>query len=162
MNTLGLEMPGSVLRGATRVRLVCLLFLFALTSELSGFGQGLTGSIAGTVTDASGATISGATVTVVQVDTNAIHTATTSNVGSYRVPELSPGTYRVKVEKAGFQVSQQDKITLAIDQVRRSIPGSSSAQSSRPFPCRTKLLSSKLRLPPWAWSSIARPSRTRP
>ena len=66
------------------VLFVCLLLGFIGAS----LGQGLTGSIAGTVTDSSGATISGATVTVIQQDTNAIHTATTSDVGSYRVPEL--------------------------------------------------------------------------
>ncbi|HEY6848920.1 MAG TPA: TonB-dependent receptor [Terracidiphilus sp.] len=83
----------------------------------SSLAQGITGSISGTVTDSSGATISGARVTIRELGTNAIRTVTTSDVGSYRVPQLSPGAYSVKVERDGFQPSEQARITLAIDQV---------------------------------------------
>ncbi|WP_255551315.1 TonB-dependent receptor [Granulicella sp. dw_53] len=80
-------------------------------------GQGITGTIAGTVSDSSGASIAGAVVTIRRVDTNAVRTATTSNVGSYTVTQLSPGTYSVKVDKAGFESFQQNNLTLTIDQV---------------------------------------------
>ncbi|MFC5863184.1 carboxypeptidase regulatory-like domain-containing protein [Acidicapsa dinghuensis] len=93
--------------------LFAILFLIANAS----FAQGITGSITGTVTDASGSAVSGATVTVREVDTNLIRTVTTSDVGSYRVPQLAAGNYSVKVEAAGFEIFLKDKITLAIDQV---------------------------------------------
>jgi Carboxypeptidase regulatory-like domain/TonB dependent receptor len=93
--------------------LLAMIFLFTRSS----LAQGITGSISGTVTDSSGATISGAMVTIRELGTNAIHTVRTSDVGSYRVPQLSPGAYSVKVERDGFQPSEQDGITLAIDQV---------------------------------------------
>jgi hypothetical protein len=97
----------------------CLTFALALVLVPSSFGQGITGSIAGTVTDSSGAAIAGATVTVRKVDTNSIRTVTTSDVGSYTVTQLAPGRYSVKVDKTGFEVFQQDSFTLAIDQVEK-------------------------------------------
>ena len=126
MKTLLLETPQAILqpdrsrkkRPLPQLNLIVgLVFLLATTVAQVAFGQGITGSITGTVTDSTGATVAGATVTVRKVDTNATHIATTSNAGSYRVPELPPGNYSVTVEKAGFQISQQDKINLAIDQV---------------------------------------------
>jgi hypothetical protein len=122
MKTFLLEMPN---RGSRQAKLspwcsallggvlVALVFLLAPSS----FGQGLTGSIGGTVTDSTGATVDGATVTIREVNTNASRSVVSSDVGSYRVTQLPPGTYSVKVEKAGFQISEQDKITVAIDQV---------------------------------------------
>src|SRR6202021_1909167 len=92
--------------------LLAMILLFTRPS----LAQGITGSISGTVTDSSGATISGAMVTIRELGTNAMHTVRTSDVGSYRVPQLSPGAYSVKVVRDGFQPSEQDGITLAIDQ----------------------------------------------
>src|SRR5882757_3793176 len=80
-----------------------LVFLFTMAVSQSTFGQGITGSITGTVTDSSGASIVGATVTVRQIDTNSIRTVTTSGVGSYTVTQLGPGRYSVKVDKTGFE-----------------------------------------------------------
>jgi Carboxypeptidase regulatory-like domain len=91
-----------------------LLAILVLGVVPNSFGQGITGSITGTVTDSSGAWLAGATVTIRQVDTNAIRTVTTSDVGSYTVTQLMPGIYTVKVEKAGFAKFQQNNITLAI------------------------------------------------
>jgi hypothetical protein len=81
------------------------------------FGQGITGSITGRVTDVSGAAVPGATVTVREVSTNSIHTVKTSDVGSYTVTQLPPGKYEVKVDSPTFQSYRQDNVTLQIDQV---------------------------------------------
>ena len=79
--------------------------------------QGTTGSITGTVTDASGAAVPGATVTVTQTETNAVHTITTSDSGLYTVTQLPPGKYTVAVNKSGFTRQEQTSITLTIDQI---------------------------------------------
>jgi hypothetical protein len=96
---------------------VTLLLTLAPGLEPSSFGQGITGSISGTVTDASGAGVPGATVTVREVETNAARIVTTSDIGSYTVTQLAPGAYSVKVDKAGFKAFEQNDITLQINQV---------------------------------------------
>ncbi len=106
----------SILRS---VLLSSLAFILALALAQTSFGQGITGSITGTVSDPSGASISGATVTIRQVSTNAIRTVVTSDVGSYTVTQLAPGSYTVKVEKDGFDSFQQTDVTLSIDQVAK-------------------------------------------
>ena len=49
--------------------------------------------------------------------TDATRTILTSDIGSYRVTQLAPGTYSVTIDKAGLKIFQRDNITLAIDQV---------------------------------------------
>jgi hypothetical protein len=128
MKTLSLETPHAILqadrsgkkRPVLQLNLIVgLVFLLAITAVQVSFGQGITGSITGTVTDPSGASIAGATVTIFQVGTNATRTVTTSDVGSYTVTQLAPGHYSVKVDKAGFGSSQENNLTLEIDQVAK-------------------------------------------
>jgi hypothetical protein len=122
-----LEMPKQLLRTeqpASRslwgsALFASLLLVLALVAAPNSFGQGITGSITGTVTDSTGSTIGGATVTILQISTNSIHTVITSDVGSYTVPQLPPGTYSVKVNKGGFEVFEEKEFTLAIDQVAK-------------------------------------------
>jgi Carboxypeptidase regulatory-like domain len=59
--------------------------------------------INGTVTDQAGDAIPDAKVTVTNVDTNVSQTAETTSAGTYLVVDLNPGTYTVKIEKAGFK-----------------------------------------------------------
>lgn len=94
-----------------------LLFTLALVLTPDSFGQGITGSITGGVTDVSGASLTGATVSIRQLDTNEVRTVTTSDRGSYSVPQLPPGNYSVTIDKTGFKTFQQNDIVLAIDQV---------------------------------------------
>jgi len=97
---------------------VFLVILLILTMQgTTGLGQGITGSITGTVTDPSGAGVPGATVRVLQVETNSARIVTTSDIGSYTVTQLPPGAYSVKVEKTGFKTFEQQGIILEINQV---------------------------------------------
>ena len=70
------------------------------------------GSISGTIRDAAGAAVPGANVTITNVDTNQIRTATTNELGFYRVTALEPGAYTVRVEKTGFGGIQATNITV--------------------------------------------------
>jgi len=94
-----------------------LMLMFTVLLQPAAYGQGITGSLTGVVTDSTGATIGGATVTVTQIATNATHTVTTSDAGTYTVTQLPPGTYSVKVTKGGFASYTQTGITLSIDQI---------------------------------------------
>src|SRR5688500_19810875 len=66
-------------------------------------GQVLYGSIVGTVTDESGLSAPGATVTITQSETNQSREATTNASGGYTFSNLAPGTYDVNVVLPGFQ-----------------------------------------------------------
>src|ERR1700745_750115 len=62
-----------------------------------------TGVIVGTVTDPTGATVSGATVTLTDIATNAARTASTNQAGRYDFPNLPPGKYDLTINKSGFR-----------------------------------------------------------
>src|SRR5262249_33655779 len=78
-------------------------FLVVIFSAASVIAQGLSG-VSGTVTDTSGAVVPAATVTVTNLATNVSSSTVTSSAGTYSVTDLIPGTYTVKIEKAGFAI----------------------------------------------------------
>src|ERR1700692_1329682 len=68
------------------------------------FSQGeTTSAIVGQVSDASGAAVPGATVTVTNKETGLRRSASTDNSGRFNFPLLKPGAYSVKVEATGFE-----------------------------------------------------------
>ncbi|HXM50360.1 MAG TPA: carboxypeptidase-like regulatory domain-containing protein, partial [Pyrinomonadaceae bacterium] len=90
------------------VRICKSVLLMAFAAILLSFAsaanaQTFRGSILGTVTDSSGAAIPGAAVAVKNFNTGLSRTVSTSEDGTYSVPELPIGTYTVTVEKAGFK-----------------------------------------------------------
>lgn len=68
----------------------------------SGMFKGNTGAIGGTVTDPTGAVIAGATISVESESGDSVASATTKDDGTYVVPDLSPGFYKVRVEAKAF------------------------------------------------------------
>jgi hypothetical protein len=71
-----------------------------------------TGQLSGTVVDASGAVVVGATLTVSQQSTGFIRTATTNESGAYVFPALQPGTYQLKVTATGFSEAAYDTVVV--------------------------------------------------
>jgi len=65
-----------------------------------------TGSIVGTVTDPSGAVVSGAKVTITSKATGQVITTTTTSTGTYASGALSPGDYLLRIEAQGFKTTQ--------------------------------------------------------
>lgn len=86
---------------------------------LPAFSQLNLGSISGTVTDTSGAVIAGATVTVTDVERGVSRTLTTDTAGQYSAPSLTPGSYSVRAEFAGFQTLNRTGITVGVGQAVR-------------------------------------------
>ena len=82
----------------------------------AAFGQSATGRIQGTVTDSSGAVVSGADVTVTSVDTARQVTAKTGGAGEFSITALNPGRYTVEVKAPNFKTATQN-ITLEVSQV---------------------------------------------
>jgi Carboxypeptidase regulatory-like domain/TonB dependent receptor-like, beta-barrel/TonB-dependent Receptor Plug Domain len=75
-----------------------------------------TGSILGTVTDSSGASINGASVTLTNQGTNSALTTTTSGDGSYKFTPVRIGTYRIKVSIQGFSTLEKRDVTVEVGQ----------------------------------------------
>lgn len=73
----------------------------------------------GTVKDSSGAIVAGATVKVVNTDTSFLTTTTSQADGSYYVPYLAPGNYRVSVNSAGFKEFVRDGLAMRSAEVPR-------------------------------------------
>src|SRR5947207_12023704 len=88
-----------------------------MTAGTSAFGQAAYGSIAGTVYDSSGAGVPKANVTITDVKKSINYTTTTNESGNYSQTHLIIGSYRVKVEFAGFKTAVQDNVDLAVDTV---------------------------------------------
>ena len=70
------------------------------------------GTIGGTVTDAAGAAVPGAKVIV--TGQTGERTGTTNENGTFRVENLEPGTYTVRVEQTGFKSSVANNITVNV------------------------------------------------
>jgi hypothetical protein len=99
-----------------RVRMILAFVVLAATSLVA---QTFRGTILGTVTDPSGAMVSGAKVTVRNVNTGLERSTQTSADGSYSVPELPIGTYTVTISQSGFQTSVTSSVPVDVAAERR-------------------------------------------
>src|SRR5438132_12291325 len=72
------------------------------------------GTITGTVTDAAGASVPGATVKATHPATGLTLTASTSADGTFSIPYLPAGSYTVTAEKAGFRTAEATGIVVNV------------------------------------------------
>ena len=82
-------------------------------------GQAVTGTIFGNVLDASGASVAGAGVRVVNTQTAEERSASTDSLGGYVFSLLSVGQYRLEAEAQGFKKTLREGITLGVNQNAR-------------------------------------------
>jgi len=81
---------------------------------LSAHSQGSSARILGTVTDQSGGVVAGATVSVVDTERGVTRTLSTDDAGEYNAPNLTPGSYVVRVEANGFRKIERTGIVLEV------------------------------------------------
>lgn len=82
--------------------------------------QAVYGSVAGVVTDNSGAVVPGATVTITSVERKTVDTITTNSDGYYQKDRLIPGVYSVKVEQQNFKAGLLNDVTVSVDTQTKS------------------------------------------
>lgn len=99
---------------AGKLQVLAIVFLFG--ALVPGYPQVVGGSISGTVHDGTGASLSGAIVTVRQIETGATRTLATASDGRFYAPSAPVGKYVVTIRKEGFEADQQSGISLAIGQ----------------------------------------------
>jgi hypothetical protein len=89
--------------------------LTALVAAMPAFSQGgSTGRITGAVSDQTGGVLAGATVSVTDTQRGTSRTLTTDQAGAYNAPELTPGTYTVKAQYAGFKATERQNIVVEV------------------------------------------------
>ena len=97
-----------------RILTLCFFGLLSLPVFAQTFGE-----ITGRITDSSGAAAPEAAVTATNINTNATRATVTTQSGDYALPSLPPGTYNVKVEKAGFKSGEAKAVNLSVQQTVR-------------------------------------------
>lgn len=79
--------------------------------------QAVTSTITGRLTDPTGAVVPAAKVNVTNQESGVTYEGKSNEVGLYRIPSLSPGTYRVDVEAPGFQRLSRQGVVVQVSEV---------------------------------------------
>ena len=97
-------------------------FLLVLALGFTGllFGQSDRGTISGVISDSSGAFVPDATVTIMNLNTDSKTVVKSAASGSYTVPQLPAGTYKITVEKQGFKLAVRESFPLLVGQTTRA------------------------------------------
>ncbi len=77
------------------------------------------GEITGRVSDSSGAGVPGATLTLTNVNTNAVRNTATTGTGDYTFPSVAPGFYNLKTEHPGFKSAAGNNVEVQVQQTVR-------------------------------------------
>ena len=93
---------------------MCGLLVCLLTCAMA-WGQGSTAQISGTVTDQSGAVLPGVEVMATQTETGVVRSAVTNESGSYALPNLPIGPYKLEASLPGFRSFAQTGIVLQVN-----------------------------------------------
>ena len=94
---------------------VCLLAWFAASLQ----GQTSSTGVLGTVTDAAGAVVPGASVTLLRVATGEVRRTVTTSSGDFTFSLIEPGEYSVKVESQGFKTAETRGVGVEYQQRAR-------------------------------------------
>jgi hypothetical protein len=91
----------------------------AIALSVPAFPQAITGTLIGTIQDASRAVIAGANITVKNQNTGIVSQRLGDSQGNYVVPYLPPGTYEIKVEYTGFRTAVSPDNVVQVNQTTR-------------------------------------------
>lgn len=104
----------------TKVFLSMLALIISVTTAENAYSQTDVAEITGTVADAQGAAVAGATVTLNSLERGFARTTQTSENGTYSFPGIPPGSYNVEVERSGFKKSVQSNVQAPIASTTRA------------------------------------------
>jgi Carboxypeptidase regulatory-like domain len=109
-------MRSSKTRKALAIRSMQMLILASilLLTAVAAMAQATTGTLKGTVLDANGAVVAGASVAIKNDATGSVVTSTTSGEGTFGASNLLPGTYTVTVEAPGFKRSANTGVNVKV------------------------------------------------
>src|SRR5215469_6266510 len=116
------QREGKMKIGSTAVRFRLFLVPLFLLLACAGVYAQANSEITGIVTDQTGAVVAGATITLTDPATGAIHTTTSGGTGLYDMPGLNPANYDLKITASGFQTFIQTGIVINTSAVARVDP----------------------------------------
>ncbi len=90
--------------------------ILAVTASAPGWAQTVTGTISGTVVDASGGALAGAAVSIINERTKSARNVTTSESGDFVFTAVQPGNYTIKVEYRGFSSFERQGNVLTVNE----------------------------------------------
>lgn len=102
-----------------RKSLLALSLCTLLTVVPQAFGQAVSATLLGTITDASGAAVPGVKVTITAPATGATSSAESNSSGNYTFPDLTPGTYSVTGEAQGFKKEVRATVDVTVNSSTR-------------------------------------------
>jgi hypothetical protein len=101
-------------------RAVLVLLLPVIAAQLTLGQTSTTGAIRGTLTDSTGAVISGATVTVTSKATDQVRTVKSDSSGQYTVGLLPPETYKISITAPGFKTEEPAPVAVVVTETARA------------------------------------------
>ena len=97
-------------------RFMGLVAAVCMVAAIGARAQTTTAQVSGQVTDSTGAAVPQASITITNVDTGLSRKVETSGIGSYVIPLLPPGNYKLTVEKQGFRSADFPSVVLQVNQ----------------------------------------------
>ncbi len=92
---------------------LCIFLMLVFASALGAQSKTM-GTLSGTLSDPTDASVPGAKVTVTNTETGSVFESTSDDRGEYRIPLLPPGVYDIKVEKSGFAIQSRKGIAVTV------------------------------------------------
>src|SRR6266446_8122690 len=106
----------SVLSINRRLTILVLGLWAAIVISSPAFAQSVTGNISGSVTDPNGAVVAGASVALVNDQTNDKRDQPTNESGRFSFVSVQPGVYTLKIEHQGFETMLRTKVVLSANE----------------------------------------------
>lgn len=97
---------------------ICLSCFFVLSGG-SALAQAISGTVVGTVRDATGAVLPGANISATNTNTGISQSAVSGSGGEYTIPNLAPGTYKITAQTKGFTTAVVQNSVVQVEQTTR-------------------------------------------
>ena len=94
--------------------LVCVLLVIGILVSPPVHAQVAGATLAGTVTDGSGAAVANADISIKNTATGVVREVTTDSAGFYSAPNLLPGIYEITAAATGFSTYREKDLTLTV------------------------------------------------
>jgi hypothetical protein len=98
---------------------ILIALIFPVIPNARLHGQAITGTVVGTIHDASGAVIPGTTITATNNNTGIAQSAVSSDQGDYTIPNVAPGTYKITAQAKGFATAVVIDSPVQVQQTTR-------------------------------------------